>query len=67
MNKEQELAKLQMLVKHMKTNFEILEGAVEKNHVPNTYATSQALLFSLKELDKIAHKRYRQWNDGEDF
>lgn len=67
MNKEQESAKLKALVKAMETNFEILKNAVEKTHVPNTFATSQALLYALKELDKLAEKRYRQWKDGEDF
>jgi hypothetical protein len=67
MNKEQELEKLRQLAIALKVNMEILEHATKVNHVPNAYATSQAMLYALKEFDKIAHKRYNEWNAGEDF
>lgn len=57
-------AKLQKLMAHMKTNMEILENAIEKGHTPNTYATLATSVYQLKEMEKIALKDYKDWQDG---
>ena len=67
MTKEQELDKMKNLLDSINVNMRMLNSAIEKNHVPNTYATAQAIQYAMKELDKYALKRYKEWQDGKDF
>ena len=62
MNKKERLA---LLAKEMRKHADMLERAIEKDHVPNTFATANVMLTWLKEIHGIALDNWIKWKKGE--
>jgi hypothetical protein len=57
--------RLESYLESFKTNIEILERAIDKEHIPNIFATLSMLKAQSKEItDTTAKRLYQGWQDG---